>query len=147
MRLLQTLWMDDGGFIISLELVFLATICVIGLVVGWSCIRNQVVQELVDVGSAIGNLSQTYVFGGVEGAAGHSCGFTDGGMFIDLLDFCQGVGYAPPAGLRIYDQQWAGWGATYGERTGWGATWTGYGASYRPGASCAEPCCPTATEF
>ena len=66
MRMLRSMWRDEAGFIISAELVLVATILVGGLIVGMVSLRDQVVQELVDVGQAIGSLSQSYAFSGVE---------------------------------------------------------------------------------
>lgn len=100
MKLLQKLWADEAGFIISAELVLVATIVVIGLIVGLATVRNQIVQELVDVGQAIGSISQSYAYGAVNGAATHSCGWTDGSGWYDVPDFCQVQTQAPgaPAG-------------------------------------------------
>ncbi len=93
MRLLRSIWQDEAGFIISAELVLVATILVIGLIVGMVSLRNQVVQELVDVGQAIGSLSQSYAFAGVESGGTYApCGgtaWTDGSYYIDKIDFCQ----------------------------------------------------------
>lgn len=101
MRLFSALWKDDAGFIISAELVLVATILVIGLIVGLTCVRNQVVQELVDVGQAIGSLSQSYAFAGTH----KQCvGHTDGSYYNDRLDFCQERWQAPgnePGGISV----------------------------------------------
>ncbi len=88
MTLLRKLWADDAGFIISAELVLVATIVVIGLIVGLVVVRNQVVQELVDVGQAIGALNQSYSFTGVHGGAGKPW-WTGGSEYIDKTDFCE----------------------------------------------------------
>lgn len=87
--MLGRLWNDERGFIISAELVLVATIVVIGLIVGLVCVRNQVVQELVDVGQAIGSVSQSYAYSGVKGASHGIYAWTDGSYYIDLRDFCQ----------------------------------------------------------
>ena len=84
----RKLWNDQAGFIISAELVLVATIVVIGLIVGLVMVRNQVVQELADVAQAIGNLSQTYCYPGIW-VASHSVAVTDGSCFKDVKDFCQ----------------------------------------------------------
>lgn len=80
------LWKDDTGFIISVELILLATILVIGLVVGLASLRNQAVQEFVDVGQSVGSLSQGFCMSGVQkpGVA-----WTDGTCMVDQVDFCQ----------------------------------------------------------
>jgi len=86
MKCLRRLWSDDAGFIVSAELVLVATILVIGMIVGLVMVRNQVVQELVDVSQALGNLNQTYAFGGIF-KAGKA--LTGGASYWDVADFCQ----------------------------------------------------------
>lgn len=86
MKCFRSLWSDEGGFVVSAELVLVATILVIGMIVGLVIIRNQVVQELVDVSQAIGNLSQTYAFGAIYKL---NCALTDGASYCDVADFCQ----------------------------------------------------------
>lgn len=56
MNMIHKLWMDEGGFIFSAELVLIATILVIGSVVGLVSLRNHVVKELVGVGNAFGQI-------------------------------------------------------------------------------------------
>lgn len=100
MKLLCRLWNDEEGFIISSELVLVSTILVIGMIVGLVVVRNQVVQELVDVGQAIGSLSQTYAFGGVWKP---DVALTDGSYYTDLVDFCQStqVPGQEPGGISV----------------------------------------------
>ena len=101
MPLIRKLWNDDAGFIISAELVLVATIVVIGMIVGLTSVRNQVVQELVDVGQAVGNMSQSYA---VAGTAKKDLGWTDGSGYIDKADFCQAQYQSPgtsPGGISV----------------------------------------------
>jgi Flp pilus assembly pilin Flp len=97
----RKLWNDEDGFIISAELVLVATIVVIGLVVGLTVLRNQVVQELVDVGQAIGSISQSFAFSGTkkDGVA-----WTDGSGYKDLVDFCQAHQHPnqEPGGISVH---------------------------------------------
>lgn len=79
-------WNDETGFVVSAELVLIATILVIGLIVGLVVLRNQVVQELVDVGQALGSMSQSFCFSGTHKP---TVAWTDGTCYIDLIDFCQ----------------------------------------------------------
>ena len=74
----------EGGFIVSTELMLIATILVIGLVVGLQAVRTSVVTELADVGEAIGAVSQTYLINGVTGHHASSNGST----WQDLSDTC-----------------------------------------------------------
>jgi hypothetical protein len=78
------LWNEQDGFIVSAELLMIATLLVIGLVAGWSSVRDSIVTELADLAQAIANLNQSYSFGATIG----HCGFTGGSFFIDLPDFC-----------------------------------------------------------
>ena len=78
------LWNDHQGFIVSIELILLATILVIGLITGMTALRDSVVSELSDVGGAIQDLNQSYEFNGV---AGHSSR-TQGSNFLDARDHC-----------------------------------------------------------
>jgi len=55
----------QAGFIVSAELVLIATILVIGLIVGMVAIRDAVTAEMGDVAEAIGALDQSYVFDGI----------------------------------------------------------------------------------
>jgi hypothetical protein len=89
MRVLHRLWADEAGFVISTELVLVATILVIGLVVGLTELRNQVVQEVADLAQAIGNINQSYEY---AGTAKLEVGQTAGSDFHDERDFCEAEG-------------------------------------------------------
>lgn len=64
------LWNDENGFVISAELVLVATILVIGLIVGLAEVQNAVVNELNDVGDAVGSLNQSFFFHGHSSNSG-----------------------------------------------------------------------------
>jgi len=83
-NLLTHLWNDEAGFIISAELVLVATIAVLSMVVGLSELAHGVNQELEDVASAFGAVNQTYEY---QGVAGHK-GTSTGSFFEDHEDFC-----------------------------------------------------------
>lgn len=84
--MLQKLWRDEAGFIISSELILVATILVIGMIVGLASVRDSVVAELADVAEAIGAINQTYSFHGLQG---HGNIVTVGSAFQDAPDFCE----------------------------------------------------------
>lgn len=88
MKMLSKLWLDDAGFIVSSELILLATILVIGLITGLTTVRDQVVQELGDVADAISEVDQSYSYAGITA---HSAS-TAGSAFLDLNDFCEAAG-------------------------------------------------------
>ncbi len=75
---------DQHGFIVSAELVLVATIAVLSMVVGLSEVAFNINNELEDVGSSFGKMSQRYC---VLGTKGHQ-GKTDGSEFWDVSDHC-----------------------------------------------------------
>ena len=90
--MLKNFYNDEAGFIVSAELVLIATIVVIGLIVGLSEIQHSIVNELNDVADAIGELDQSYcTFGFSAEKSGGGNGvksFTVGIDFIDYEDDC-----------------------------------------------------------
>lgn len=92
MKTLFLLWRDDAGFIVSAELVIVATLLVIGLIVGLSEVQHAVVAELNDVGDAIGSLNQGYRFSGFSKRNGGKHGSVKaqsyGSSFRDSRDEC-----------------------------------------------------------
>lgn len=84
----------QGGFIISLELVFLATIIVAAVAIGATSLGAKLVGEMSDVGTAVGSLNQSYTFTGL--AVGHPAdpnhpidiATVSGSTYGDTLDFC-----------------------------------------------------------
>jgi hypothetical protein len=82
--MLFRLWKEETGAIVSAEIMLVATILVIGVVVGLKSVRDSVVTELADVAQAIGNVNQSY---SVSATAGHHA-FTAGSAFTDNRDFC-----------------------------------------------------------
>ena len=77
--LMSRLWNDDEGAIIATEFVFLATILVVGILVGMVAVRDAVNNELVDVANAVGSANQSYSFSGTRS----SCASTAGSAFVD----------------------------------------------------------------
>lgn len=74
----------QAGFIVSAELVLIATILVIGLIVGMVTIRNAMTAEMDDVAEAIGALDQSYTFQGVDTDPEGS--WVSGSVWIDTVD-------------------------------------------------------------
>jgi Flp pilus assembly pilin Flp len=82
--MLKQLWNDEGGAIVSLEIVLIGTILGIGVITGLSSLRDAVITELADVGGAISWLDQSYV---LHGSTSHSSA-TANTRHIDQRDFC-----------------------------------------------------------
>lgn len=88
MKMLSRLWADEAGFVVSSELVLIATIAVIGLIAGLTTVRDQVVLELADVADAVSEVDQSYSFSAITGHASS----TAGSLFNDSQDFCERAG-------------------------------------------------------
>jgi Flp pilus assembly pilin Flp len=92
--MLRKFWNDESGFIVSAELVLIATICVIGLIAGLVEVQWAVVGELNDVSDAIGSLNQGYQFAGftsfkTQASSGNTIkGRFSGSSFVDTVDEC-----------------------------------------------------------
>ncbi len=71
---MMKLWNDEAGFIVSAELVLIATILVLGMIVGLVSVRDQVVQELGDIALAFGRINQSYSFSGITGHTSSTAG-------------------------------------------------------------------------
>lgn len=87
MTVLKRLWNDQGGAVISIELVLVATIAVLGLIVGMTTLRNSVTNELADLAGAVDDVNQSFQYNGV---AGHGSGVA-GSAFTDNTDYCDTV--------------------------------------------------------
>lgn len=74
----------QAGFIVTIELLLLASITVIGLIVGMTNVRDAVLAELSDISESIGNLDQSYEVSAVQNAAGTAA--TAGSLFTDKRD-------------------------------------------------------------
>jgi Flp pilus assembly pilin Flp len=75
-QLVSRLWKDDGGALLAVEWVFVATILVIGSITGLVCVRNAIIEELEDFAEAIESLCTSWHFrdcddGDDEGDHGH----------------------------------------------------------------------------
>jgi len=99
---MRTLYNDECGFIISAELVLVATLCVLALVVGLSEVASSINQELNDVGEAFGSLNQSYCIQGYSSYKANCRAFNyfSGSAFADHIDDCDRnecqISCAPP---------------------------------------------------
>jgi Flp pilus assembly pilin Flp len=120
----QRLWREQQGAIVSAEIMLVASILVIGVIVGLKSVRDSVVTELADVAQAIGNVDQSYWF---SGTAGHHA-FTGGGQFFDRIDFCDttcaGDWGNSKCVVICHSAVWLG----FGQDGGWAANGGGWAA-------------------
>ena len=93
---------NEDGFLISTELVLIATIAVLGLLAGIVEVRDQVFQELGDFSQAVAQLDQTYVYNGVytEFSRDAESDFTRGGDYRDSED-AQAIVNADAGGISV----------------------------------------------
>ena len=99
MKLVNRLWNEEVGAIVSAEIMLVATILVIGVIVGLKSVRDSVVTELADVAQALANVSQSYSY---SATSGHHA-FTGGGSFSDQTDFCDTIGASDLCNSKCVD--------------------------------------------
>jgi len=93
---------DESGFVVSGEILVIATLAFAAAVVGFAAVRDSVVGELHDVSESIGAVSQSYNIPGIQKRRGvdtfhcHCSGFG----FNDHRDDCDcfGVDFNAVAG-------------------------------------------------
>ena len=85
MQLINRFWNDEAGFVVSAELVLIATVLVIGMLTGLATVREAVVQELGDVANAIGIINQSFSYSGITS---HNSS-TAGSSLVDQYDQCE----------------------------------------------------------
>jgi Flp pilus assembly pilin Flp len=78
-------WNDEAGFVVSAELVLVATIAILAMIVGLSEIAISINNELEDVAAAFGSMNQSFQYKGVQGHNGYN---TVGSSYLDKVDFC-----------------------------------------------------------
>lgn len=112
MSLARNLWRDERGVVMSAELILMATICVIGIIVGLVTYRDQVVQELGDAAMAVSQLNQGYSYttdldpntGGVQTTRTFDFGnvsvevSVNNSQYVDNSDFCDSSNVNNPDG-------------------------------------------------
>jgi hypothetical protein len=100
-HLAAKLWNDDCGALISSEFLFVATILVIGVIVGLSALRDAINTELTELANAILALSQGYTISGQSGGGG----FFDGSGVFDTPGLLQDPVNVPPSFPSVIDVQ------------------------------------------
>lgn len=100
--MLKKFWNDEAGFVVTVEMILVATVLVIGLVAGLAQVRDAVNAELADTAAAFGSMDQSFSIGsvaygdiGVSGQSGY-IDDTDAGP-----DQATGVASITTTGLAI----------------------------------------------
>ena len=98
--LCKELLSNEGGFILSAEMILILTIAVLGIVVGLSQVQQAVVSELQDLALAFNGLNQSFATPALFGCFkfGRPVSWTAGSGFIDFNDTCIGTGGVAPMG-------------------------------------------------
>ncbi len=89
---MKSFWNDEAGVIVSAEIVLVATILVLGMIVGLVELQTAVVSELADLSVAFGNLDQSYSTSGFAAtkSGGSFKARTFGAAYADAQDICDG---------------------------------------------------------
>ncbi len=105
----RRLWNDEAGFVVTVELILVATILVIGLVAGLQMVQTAVLGELADTAQAFGAMNQTWSYSGTDDGVGAGSGAmsfldaADGAEVTAQADVLSGAGlaitYLPPTTL------------------------------------------------
>ena len=98
--LITRLLSDENGFLMSAELILMATILILGLVVGLSEVSFAINNELEDVAAAFGSMNQSY---SASGSHSKHKGRRSGSRFNDDRDHCDSQ----------WDIQSSGWKGEY----------------------------------
>jgi len=84
------LWRDEQGAVVSSELILMATVMVIGTLVGLVTYRNAIVQEMADVAAAVSQLNQSYQYDSITMAGSFNGVDYDltlaGSVYVDQAD-------------------------------------------------------------
>ena len=90
MQSLQKLWQDEGGFVLSAEVVMLGTLGVLGAVVGLNAASTAVDQELKEFAGAIRSLDQSYGYVGHQSCRAWTAGsyYRQPAVQQSIVDLC-----------------------------------------------------------
>ena len=98
-ELFSKLYDDDCGALIATEFLFVATILVIGIVLGLANVRSAINAELSEIGNAVLALSQGYTISGQSGCGAQ----TDGSQAIDTPGLLTNATNTAPANPSVID--------------------------------------------
>ena len=74
MRLIQELWNDESGLVLSAEAVTIGTVGVLGSIVGLSTVGHSVNEEMKEMAAGIRSLDQSYAYAGQRGCRSWTAG-------------------------------------------------------------------------
>jgi hypothetical protein len=90
MQVIQKLWQDESGVVLSAEAVLLGTVGVLGAVVGLNSVSTAVDQELKEYAGAIRSLDQSYGYVGHQSCRAFTAGsyYRQQDVSLSLSDLC-----------------------------------------------------------
>ncbi len=103
---LRRFWGDTRGFVVSSETILLATVVILGCIVGLATLRDKFVQEFGDSAAAVNRLNQSssFTISGTNWIPCPGCGFSNFAVnvgtwsvtaitpnldYVDNTDFCE----------------------------------------------------------
>jgi Flp pilus assembly pilin Flp len=103
--MLKKFWNDEAGFVVTVEMILVATVLVIGLVSGLTLLRDAILGELSDTAASFGNMNQTVAIAGMTYADGAETSGSASSLYQDateaLTDAASGADQAVGAGLLV----------------------------------------------
>lgn len=81
-NVMARLWNDDDGALIAVEWIFLATILILGVIVGMVAVRQAIIAEFHDIANSLLALNQSFRITGQSNCESS----TAGTFFFDLGD-------------------------------------------------------------
>jgi len=81
-RILQRLWEEDGGYVLSTEMLMYGTVGAVGMGCAYASVRDAINAELTDVAAAIGSIDQSFC---ISPVVGHHA-FSAGSSYRDTAD-------------------------------------------------------------
>ena len=99
--MLKRLWMDEGGAILTTELILIMVITVIGLIVGLVALRDAVDYQLADLAGAIAAIDVSYSFDGLRYTAGGFGGVLSGHAAVADSEYLASFNTAGTSGVGL----------------------------------------------
>jgi hypothetical protein len=83
---LKKFWNNEAGFVVTVEMILVATVLVIGLVSGLTLLRDAILGELSDTAASFGNVNQTMAIAGMTYTDGASLSGSASSLYQDATE-------------------------------------------------------------
>ena len=84
--MLKRLWLDEGGAVLSVELILLIVITVIGVSVGMVVLRDAIVTEFQDLAAAVNSIDTGYAWRALQYTGANDTAFVNGSYYGGIVD-------------------------------------------------------------